>query len=119
MAHVDFRSHARVGRYGVDVDAIDAVAETALALDPGVGVYVVDEIGKMECFSQRFVAAMRRLLDSDKPVVASIARKGTGFIAEVKRRHDVELWEVTVRNRDALADLILKWIAERATSAGG
>ncbi len=119
MAHVDFRSHARVGHYGVDVDAIDAVAASALALDPDVGVYVVDEIGKMECFSQRFVAAMRRLLDSDKRVVASIARKGTGFIAEVKRRPDVELWEVTVRNRDALADLILKWIAERATSAGG
>jgi len=119
MAHVSLRSHARVGHYGVDVDAIDAVAESALALDPDVGVYVVDEIGKMECFSQRFVAAMRRLLDSDKRVVASIARKGTGFIAEVKRRPDVELWEVTVRNRDGLADLILKWIAERATSAGG
>ncbi len=62
---------------------------------------------------------MRRLLDSDKRLVASIARKGTGFIAEVKRRPDVDLWEVTVRNRDALADLILKWIAERATSLGG
>jgi len=111
MAHLDFRSRARVGRYGVDVDAIDAVAETALALDPNIDVYLVDEIGKMECFSARFVAAMRRLLDSDKRLVASIARKGTGFIAEVTRRHDVDLWEVTVANRDALVDPILKWIA--------
>ncbi len=41
----------------------------------------------MECFSQRFVAVMRALLDSGLRVVATIARKGTGFIAEVKRRH--------------------------------
>jgi len=110
MAHIDLRSRARVGRYGVDVGAIDAVAETALALDPDVSVYLVDEIGKMECFSLRFVAAMRRLLDSDKRIVASIARKGTGFIAEVKRRPDVELWEVTAGNRDALVDPILGWM---------
>ena len=109
MAHVDLRSHARVGRYGVDIAAIDAVTETALALDPAVDVYLVDEIGKMECFSQHFVAAVRRLLDSDKRMVASIARQGTGFITEVKRRRDIELWEVTVRNRDALVAPLLQW----------
>ncbi len=113
MAHVDSRSRTRVGRYGVDVGAIDAVAETALALDPAVEAYLVDEIGKMECFSQRFVAAIRCLLDSDKCVVASIARQGTGLIAEVKHRADVELWEVTVRNRDALVVPILQWISGR------
>jgi nucleoside-triphosphatase len=115
MAHVDLGGGARVGRYGVDVAAIDAVAEATLALDPGVEVYLVDEIGKMECFSQRFVAAMRRLLDSDRPLVASIARTGGGFIAEVKRRQDVELWEVTARNRDALVDPVLEWIAARSS----
>ena len=70
----------------------------------------------MECFSQHFVAAIRRLLDSDKQVVASIARKGTGLIAEVKHRHDVEIWEVTVRNRDVLVDPILQWLGCRPTS---
>ena len=109
LAHVDFRGPQRVGHYGVDVAAIDAVAASALALDPQVAVYVVDEIGKMECFSQRFVAAMRALLDAQKPVIASIARSGTGFIAEAKRRPDVELWEVTAGNRDALLDPILRW----------
>jgi nucleoside-triphosphatase len=46
---------------------------------------VVDEIGKMECLSERFVASMRRLLAGKVPVVATIARRGGGFIAEVKR----------------------------------
>jgi nucleoside-triphosphatase len=114
MAHIDLGGRARVGRYGVDIAAIDAVAEATLALDPGVEVYLVDEIGKMECFSSRFVAAMRCLLDSDRLIVTSIARTGGGFIAEVKRRQDVDVWEVTARNRDALVDPILEWIASRS-----
>ena len=36
MAHVDFPGPARVGRYGVDVMAIEAIAATSLAPDPAV-----------------------------------------------------------------------------------
>ncbi len=62
MARVELRGARRVGKYGVDVAAVDAVA--AAALTPGAGLYLVDEIGKMECLSVTFVAAMRALLDS-------------------------------------------------------
>ncbi len=110
MAHTGLQSRARVGRYGVDVGAIDAVVATALALDPGVDLYLVDEIGKMECFSDRFVVGMRELLDSGLPLVATIALRGGGFIADVKRHPDAELWEVTARNRDALVGAVLDWL---------
>jgi nucleoside-triphosphatase len=109
LAHVDFAGPARVGRYGVDVAAIDAVAAKSLAPDPAVELYVIDEIGKMECFSERFVASMRALLDSDRRVLATIARRGAGFIAEVKQRRDAELWEVTARSRDVLLEQIVAW----------
>ncbi len=111
LAHVDFPGSHRVGRYGVDVRAIEEVAGEALAHDPGIEVYLVDEIGKMECLSDRFVHLMRRLLDSDKPVVATIARRGRGFLAEAKQREDTELWMVTVQNRDDLVHRILDWVA--------
>ncbi len=110
MAHVDFPGPARVGRYGVDLAAIEAIAATSLAADPAVDLYVVDEIGKMECLSDGFVEALRALLASDRPVLATIAHKGAGFIAEVKRRGDAELWEVTARNRELLPDRILAWV---------
>lgn len=113
MAHVDFSSAARVGRYGVDVAAIDAVSESELALDPAAELYVVDEIGKMECFSARFVASVRRLLEGDRPVAATVARSGEGFIAEVKRQPRGEVWEVTPRNRDALVKRATGWLLER------
>jgi nucleoside-triphosphatase len=110
MAHVDFEGPLRVGRYGVDVAAIDAVAEQTLAVDPAVSVYLVDEIGKMECLSEGFVARMRALLDSDRCVVASVALRGAGSIEKVKGRPDVELWEISPQNRDALVERILAWL---------
>jgi nucleoside-triphosphatase THEP1 len=45
MAGIDIRSPQRVGKYGVDVAAIDAVAETTLAPE-AAAVFLVDEIGK-------------------------------------------------------------------------
>ena len=112
MAHVEFRGPQRVGKYGVDVSVIDAVADSALAVRDEVDVYLVDEIGKMECMSSRFVAALRGLLDSAKPVVATIARRGGGFITEVKARKDAELWEVTHANRDGMPQEVLTWFRE-------
>ena len=49
IAHVDFPKTSRVSKYGVDVAAIDRAADRALA--PGAELYLVDEIGKMECLS--------------------------------------------------------------------
>ena len=117
MARVDFPGPIRVGRYGVDVAAIDAVSETAIAPDPAVELYLVDEIGKMECFSARFVTAVRRLLDGDRPVAATVARNGGGFIAEVKRRPEAGMWEVTPQNRDALVKRVTGWVGDELRRA--
>jgi nucleoside-triphosphatase len=102
IAHVELAKTHRVGKYGVDVAAIDAAVEAALAARRGTTLYLIDEIGKMECLSERFVAAMRRLLDGKVPVVATVARRGGAFVAEVSRREDCELWTLTRANRDAM-----------------
>ena len=76
-------------------------------------IVLIDEIGKMECFSSRFVAAVRRLLDDRKPVVATIAIKGGGFIAEAKARPDVEIWQVTKANRVELPERLAAALTAR------
>lgn len=119
IAHVDFPKTHRVGKYGVEVAVIDEAAAAALAPRAGVAIYLVDEIGKMECLSERFVAQMRHLLDSRQPLVATVAKRGEGFIAEVKRRKDCELWTLTHANRDDMPRQILEWVAERASALTG
>ena len=113
IAHVDFLKRHRVGKYGVDVAALDDAA-ALLRPDPDARVYLVDEIGKMECLSDRFIAAMRILLAGHAPMVATVGAHGGGFIAEVKRRPECELWEVTPVDRDELPARILAWLAERS-----
>jgi nucleoside-triphosphatase len=114
MAHVDLPKTHRVSRYGVDVSTIDAVVDSALNLEGHRDLYLVDEIGKMECFSSRFINAVRNLADSDRPLVATVAEKGSGLIAEVKQRVDVELWRVTAANRDALPARVVAWLSGEA-----
>ncbi len=112
IAHVDFPKHQRVGKYGVDVPALDRLAEATLAPDPATAVFLVDEIGKMECLSPCFVAAMRALLASNNTVVATVSQKGGGFMAEIRRREDSPLWEVTRRNRDQLPARVMAWVKD-------
>jgi len=121
IAHVDFPEGPRVGRYGVDVAAVDA-ATSLLAPDPAAEVYLVDEIGKMECLSRRFVAAMRALLAGRTPVVATVGLRGGGFVAEVKRSPACLLWQVTRANREDLAPRVAAWLerteADRRAGTG-
>jgi nucleoside-triphosphatase len=113
IAHVEFSKMHRVGKYGVDVAAIDEAA-CSLAPDPSAQIYLVDEIGKMECLSDRFVDYMRALLNGPKPVVATVGQRGGGLIAEVKDMRHCLLWEVTRDNRDKFPGLILDWLVKNA-----
>ncbi len=67
----------------------------------------------MECLSERFVAAVRELLASDRRLLATIALHGGGLVAEAKRHPDAELWEVTPRSRESLVGRILAWARRR------
>ena len=113
IAHVAIPKTRRVGKYGVDVAAVDQAAGL-LASDPGAQVYLVDEIGKMECLSERFVSAMRALLIGRIPIIATVGLRGGGFIAEVKRMKGCLLWEVTRANRDELPSRIAAWLMATA-----
>jgi nucleoside-triphosphatase len=114
LAHVSIRSEYRVSRYGVDVAALDRIIGKALALSPHTDAYLIDEIGKMECFSAKFSATVEELLDAKRPVVATVALRGGGFIEAVKRRADVELRTVTRSNREEMPSRVLEWVRIRA-----
>jgi nucleoside-triphosphatase len=107
LSHIRIGGGARVGRYGVDVKGFEGLVLPLLERGRE-GLYVIDEIGKMECLSQAFCASVKILLDSMTPVLGTVALKGGGFIAEVKARNDVALFEVTVKNRDHLVPEIFQ-----------
>jgi len=109
MAHVDLPP-PRVSKYGVDVATIDRFAATLEERGQPSAIYLIDEIGRMECLSQTFVDATSRLVQSARPLVATVALRGGGFIDEVKRRRNVEIWTVTRTTRDTLPEQIVAWV---------
>ena len=115
MAHVGFDAGPSVGKYRVDVSAVDRIAGRALprAVDDADCV-VIDEIAPMELESDRFVRETRRALDAPVPTLAAIKyRSERGFLGEVKSRPDVEPFEVTPERRDELPRELLEWVRAR------
>jgi nucleoside-triphosphatase len=109
LAHIDHRKEYRVGRYGVDVDRFEAMALPALewALQEKK-LIVIDEIGRMELFSQAFQEIVIRALDQDERHVLGVIHQGKDpYTAAVKRRSDVEIISVSHANRDVLPPQII------------
>jgi len=102
LAHQNIRSRFRVGKYGVNLDDIDQIAVPSMIPAKHGEIVVIDEIGKMECFSPLFRQTLIKILDSENPVLGSIAQKGGKFIQKIKEREDVLLVQVSERNREEL-----------------
>jgi nucleoside-triphosphatase len=100
LAHVNFRTGYQVGKYGVDVAGFEAFIDPLPVLAPETGLVMIDEIGKMECLSDIFIKIISDILNSEKPLVATIAQKSGGLIAELKKRSDVQLFTLTRENQD-------------------
>ena len=113
LSHVDFPGPYRVGKYGVNLDNLHRVALPALKLGSGVDLIVVDEVGKMECLSVRFVAALESLWRQPVPLLVTVAEKGGGYIAALKGKPDKTLLTVTPANRDELPTRILELLRTR------
>ena len=112
MAHVDIRSPYRVSKYGVDVDSVDRLAVPSLReAISGCDIVVIDEIGKMELFSDSFKDAVTEALDSDRKVLGTIMLAPHLWADSVKQRADVEVIRVTRENRGEIAGMLMEWLA--------
>ena len=104
LAHQNIKSRYKVGEYGVNIPDIDSVAVPAMHTDDENVIVVIDEIGKMECFSPLFRNTVVGILNSKNPVLGSIPLRGGPFIVRIKQRDDIELIEVSKDNRDSLVE---------------
>ncbi len=102
----------RVGRYGVDLNDLERVAVPSMIASKPDQIVVIDEIGKMECYSSLFRETLIRTLDSPHRVIGSITLKGGSFIQQIKNREDVSIHAISEHNRDALPDVFARLLLE-------
>lgn len=80
----------RVGKYYVNVANIDAIVGKFQQSADSAEIIVIDEIGKMELFSEKFKHAVDKAFSSDKKILAVVHRslasryrnKGTLIVVE-------------------------------------
>ena len=110
LAHEDFESSFTVGIYGIDIEALETIGVKAIddATDKA-DVIIIDEVGKMEVESKLFVDAVKRALDTDKPLILTLHKKSRNpLLQDIRRRDDVRILEVTPINRNLLPYKIIK-----------
>ena len=108
LAHERVKSKVRVGKYRLNLKDMDEIAVPSIVPSRPDQIIVIDEIGKMECFSKLFRETLLQTLDSPNKIIGSIALKGGDFITAIKKRPDVELIHVSEENRDHLPDSLIE-----------
>ena len=110
LAHQDIKSDFYIRRYGVSIENIKNIAVPSISPVEN-NIIILDEIGKMECFSPAFKQATTNALKASNIVIGTITFGGDDFIREIKERKDMEVNEVTVDNRDLLPGIILRKVS--------
>ncbi|XP_054654755.1 cancer-related nucleoside-triphosphatase isoform X1 [Dunckerocampus dactyliophorus] len=118
-------SHGRpehtVGQYVVNLPSFESLTLPLfkkVGVNDGRGkkVFVLDEIGKMELFSQPFIRAVRQTLDcSSCTILGTIPipkGKPLGLVEEVRIRSDVRVFTVSKENRNFILQDILSALQE-------
>ena len=107
LAHISIKNSRRVGMYGVNIYDLENIGVKCLnqALKDD-DLILIDEIGKMEVFSEEFKEKVLDCLNSKKIVLATISIGGDKFISNIKKRDDIILFEVTKESRNKLVEII-------------
>lgn len=110
LAHTEIQSKFMVGKFGVDLTILESVGVAALMCAcEEANVIVIDEVGKMEVESEKFVGAVKFALDVEKPMLLTLHKKSRNpLLQDIRRRDDVRILEVTPINRNLLPYKIMK-----------
>ncbi len=107
LASVDFKSPFRVGKYGVNLEDIEKVCCQAMEDGlKGKEVIIIDEVGKMECFSERFRELVVKCLDSPKMVLGVVKESKNRFTDTIRGRPDTKVFTLTRGNFEELKERI-------------
>ena len=110
LAHVDIDSKIIVGKYGVDIDVLEQIGVKAIIrASEEAELIIIDEVGKMEVESIRFIEAVRNAMETTKPLILTLHKKSRNpLLQDIRRRDDVRILEVTPINRNLLPYKIIK-----------
>lgn len=111
FASVNFKSEYKVSKYAVDLNILDTVGVKSL-LDALVNkeIILIDEIGKMECFSSKFRDVVLKCFSSTKKVLATIKLADDSFTSKLKAFPDTKVVNLTRQNYNTVKNFVCQWV---------
>ena len=110
LARVGSGLRPRIGKYVVNIGDLERVGVTAVlnALD-SADLVVIDEIGPMELYSERFKNAVKRVFSSDRKAVATLHIRGRRYpIVRRLIEEGVPVITITVENRRRVPEEVFR-----------
>ena len=111
LAHINIRSQFRVGKYGVDIESLERTGVPSLhRAVRQCDLVVVDEIGRMELFSDSFREAISEVINSGKKVLGTIMLNHHPKADAIKHHPGVHLITVTRDKHQQVLDKLRHWL---------
>ncbi|MBS7655929.1 NTPase [Candidatus Bathyarchaeota archaeon] len=109
LAHVNQAFGPKLGKYKVNLKDLIEVGVNSIneaEVNQDIDLIAIDELGPMEFFSFEFKKAVEKVVESEKPLIATIHYKlKNEFLKKVK---NCKVFEVTLENRERLPKEVLK-----------
>jgi nucleoside-triphosphatase len=100
LAGIDFKSDFKVSRYSVNIRNLNSIIPKVTDFNSEAFLYL-DEIGRMELFSESFKHLVIEYFDSPNICIATLSKVySDNFTGQIKNRDDVILVELSEGNRD-------------------
>jgi nucleoside-triphosphatase len=111
LSHVNIKGSPRVSKYGVNLKDLEEVGVAALRQAVTKADFiVVDEIGKMELFSQEFRKAVMEAIESEKVVLGTVMATRHPWVDALKDLPQVTVLEVTQDNRERMVQVVIEML---------
>ena len=111
LAHVNIKSPFKVSKFGVNIKDLEEIGvKSILESLKGKKIVIIDEVGKMELFSEKFKKAVLKALNSKNKVLGTIKMTKDFFTDKIKKRKDVKIFYLQKENREKVKGEIKKFL---------
>ena len=73
-----------------------------MAPDPKVELFLIDEIGLLECASSQFRDMIVKIMNSKIPLISTLSSHDVLETLKIKKRNDLSILNMTYKNRDII-----------------
>ena len=115
LADVSYDGKYRIGKYGVNLEEFEKVALTELEniINTGGDKYVIiDEIGPMQLFSDKYKELLLKIASTDKKIVGTAFYESYDWLDDFKKLDNVELIEIDEMNRNDIPMEVVEKISK-------